>query len=380
MSGTLRFIQGNEAVVEGALYAGLGFYAGYPITPSTEIAELLAERLPKRGGTYIQMEDEIASMCSIIGASLTGRKVMTATSGPGFSLMQEAIGYAVMAEVPCVVVNVQRSGPSTGLPTAVAQGDVMQARWGTHGDHAIIALTASNLQDVFSMTIEAFNMAETYRTPVILLLDEVVGHMREKVVIPGEGIPVVERLVTSVPEGIDYHPYLAREDGRLPMSDFGGVHRYNVTGLVHDMWGFPSNDPTVAYNLLRHLVDKIEKRSHEIVRCQEHQLDDADILLISYGSSARSALHMVEKGRDSGIRIGLLELNTLWPFPYEIVRRAAEKTELVLVVEMNMGQIYQEVKKAVRTDRVYLVNRFDGVFISHTDIEKVLNVVMGRGV
>jgi 2-oxoglutarate ferredoxin oxidoreductase subunit alpha len=380
MSETLRFIQGNEAVVEGALYAGLGFYAGYPITPSTEIAELLAERLPQKGGTFMQMEDEIASICSIIGASLTGCKVMTATSGPGFSLMQEAIGYAVMAEVPCVVVDVQRSGPSTGLPTAVAQGDVMQARWGTHGDHAIIALTASNLQDVFSMTIEAFNMAETYRTPVILLLDEVVGHMREKVLIPSEGIPVVQRLLTSVPEGTDYHPYLAREDGRLPMSDFGGVHRYNVTGLMHDMWGFPSNDPTVAYNLLRHLIDKIEKRCHEIARYQEHHIEDADILLISYGSAARSALHMVEKGRDSGIHLGLLELNTIWPFPHDIVRRVAKRASIVLVVEMNMGQVYQEVKKAVRTDRVYLVNRFDGSLISPQDIEKVLNVVMGRGV
>jgi len=235
-----RFIQGNEAIVEGALYAGLQFYAGYPITPSTEVAELLSRRLPGAGRTFIQMEDEIASLCTIIGASLTGLKAMTATSGPGFSLMQEAIGYAVMAEVPTVIVNVQRGGPSTGLPTAVAQGDVLQARWGTHGDHAMVTLTASNLQDVFAMTVEGFNMAETFRTPVILLFDEVVAHMREKVIIPEPGeIPIIERLRTSVPEGTNYHPYLRREDGRLPMSDFGGVHRYNVTGLVHDMWGFP---------------------------------------------------------------------------------------------------------------------------------------------
>jgi len=261
----VKFLQGNEAVVEGALYAGLQFYAGYPITPSTEITEILSERLPEIGGKFIQMEDEIASMCAIIGASLTGLKVMTATSGPGFSLIQEAIGYAVMAEIPSVVVNVQRGGPSTGLPTSVAQGDVLQARWGTHGDHSIIGLTASNLQDMFFMTLEAFNLAETFRTPVILLFDEVLAHMREKVVIPQPGeIEVVERLRTSVPEGTDYHPYLAREDGRLPMSDFGGKHRYNVTGLIHDMWGFPSNDPKVAYDLLHHLVDKVENRADSI--------------------------------------------------------------------------------------------------------------------
>lgn len=316
MESNVRFIQGNEAIVEGALYAGLQFYAGYPITPSTEVAEILSERLPKVDGTFIQMEDEISSMCAIIGASLTGLKVMTATSGPGFSLMQEAIGYAVMAEVPSVVVNVQRGGPSTGLPTAVAQGDVMQARWGTHGDHSIIALTASNLRDVFLMTVEAFNMAETFRTPVVLLFDEVVAHMREKVMIPQPGdFEVVERLRTSVPGGTDYHPYLAREDGRLPMSDFGGVHRYNVSGLVHDMWGFPSTDPKIAYDLLHHLVDKLENRADNIARYKEYFTEDADILLISYGSSARSALQMVEDRRQRGVKVGLLELQSLWPFP-----------------------------------------------------------------
>jgi 2-oxoglutarate ferredoxin oxidoreductase subunit alpha len=382
MENIVKFIQGNEAVVEGALYAGLSFYAGYPITPSTEVAELLAGRLPRRGGIFIQMEDELASMCAVVGASLTGHKAMTATSGPGFSLMQEAIGYAVMAEVPSVLVNVQRGGPSTGMPTAVAQGDVMQARWGTHGDHATIALTASNLQDVFRMTVEAFNLAETYRTPVILLLDEVVGHMREKVIIPAPGEQaVVERLLTSVPEGTDYHPYLAREDGRLPMSDFGGVHRYNVTGLVHDMWGFPSNDPSVAYDLLHHLVDKIEARAGEIAHFQEFDTDEADILLISYGSAARSALHLVENQQSYGVRVGLLELNTIWPFPHDLVRKLSQGRSHVLVAEMNMGQVYQEVKKcAAYPERVYLANRFDGVFISHNDIAKVLNVLMGKGV
>jgi len=380
--GVSKFIQGNEAVVEGALYAGVSFYAGYPITPSTEIAELMTERLPQHGGKCIQMEDELASMCAIIGAALTGSKAMTATSGPGFSLMQEAIGFAVMAEIPCVVVNVQRSGPSTGLPTKVAQSDVMQARWGTHGDHAIIALTASNLQDVFRITIEAFNMAETYRTPVVLLLDEVVGHMREKLTLPPRSeCEVIDRLITNVPAGIDYHPYLAREDGRLPMSDFGGVHRYNVTGLMHDMWGFPSSDPTVTYNLMHHLVDKIENRSFEIARYREFFTEDAKVLLISYGSSARSALQVVENRRDRGNKMGLLELNTLWPFPEDVVRRLSAGKDHVVVVEMNMGQMYQEVKKAVpNPERVYLANRIDGVFISHYDIEKVLNVIQGKGV
>jgi 2-oxoglutarate ferredoxin oxidoreductase subunit alpha len=378
----VRFLQGNEAVVEGGLYAGLQFYAGYPITPSSEITEILSERLPQIGGKFIQMEDEIASMCAIIGASLTGLKVMTATSGPGFSLMQEAIGYAVMGEIPSVVVNVQRGGPSTGLPTSVAQGDVLQARWGTHGDHSIITLTASNLQDVFLMTVEAFNLAETFRTPVILLLDEVVAHMREKLLVPQTGeVEVVERLHTSVPEGTDYHPYLAREDGRLPISDFGGTHRYNVTGLVHDMWGFPSNDPKVAYDLLHHLVDKLENRADGIARYKEYFTDDAEVLLISYGSSARSAFHMVEERRKRGARLGLLELQSLWPFPKQIVRQKCEGRNQVLVVEMNMGQICQEVRKAVsKPEKVFLANRFDGVLISPADITQVLNMILGKGV
>jgi 2-oxoglutarate ferredoxin oxidoreductase subunit alpha len=375
-------MQGNEAIVEGALYAGLHFYAGYPITPSTEITEILSERLPRIGGRFIQMEDEIASMCAIIGASLTGFKVMTATSGPGFSLMQEAIGYAVMTEVPSVVVNVQRGGPGTGLPTSVAQGDVLQARWGTHGDHSIIALTASSVQDAFLMTVEAFNLAETFRTPVILLFDELVSHMREKVVIPQAGeIEVVERLRTSVPQRTNYHPYLVREDGRLPMSDFGGVHRYNVTGLAHDMWGFPSTDPKVAYDLIHHLVDKLEHRADTIAHYKEYFTEDAEVILISYGSSARSALQMVEDRRKRGVKVGLLELQSLWPFPGETVRKKCEGRSHVLVVEMNMGQICQEVKKVVsKPEKVFLANRLDGVFISPGDILRLLNMIQGKGV
>lgn len=382
MKENIKFVQGNEACVEGALYAGLEFFAGYPITPSTEIAELLSYRLPQREGKFIQMEDEIASMCAIIGASLTGHKVMTATSGPGFSLMQEALGYAIMAEIPCIIVNVQRGGPSTGLPTHVSQGDVNQARWGTHGDHAIVTLTASNHQDVFAMTVEAFNIAETFRTPVILLFDEVIGHMRERLVVPEKGeIPLVERLRTSVDEGVDYHPYLPREDGRLPMSDFGGVHRYNVTGLFHDMWGFPSDKPQVVHDLIRHLVDKIDNNVKQITKFKSYYLDDAECVLIAYGSSVRSALHVVETLRPRGEHIGLLELQTLWPFPDQIVSQACEHAKYVLVVEMNMGQIFQEVRRVVdQPQKVFLANRIDGVFITPVDIRNIMRLVQGKGV
>lgn len=382
MNKTIKFVQGNEACVEGALYAGVNFFAGYPITPSTEIAELLAERLPARGGRFIQMEDEIASMCAIIGASLTGNKVMTATSGPGFSLKQEALGYACMAEIPCVVVDVMRGGPSTGNPTHVSQGDVNQARWGTHGDHGIIALTASNHQDVFAITVDAFNLAETYRTPVILLLDEAVGHMREKLIVPEPGdIHLVDRLRTSVAKGVDYHPYLPREDGRLPMSDFGDVHRFNVTGLFHDMWGFPSNNPKVVSGLLHHLVDKIENNVNTITRYKTHYLEDAEYIFISYGSSARSAIHLAKNRRERGERVGVLELQSLWPFPEALVREKCRGAKAVIVVEMNMGQIMREVKSAVdEPERVFLANRIDGELITPTDIKTLLRIIQGRGV
>ncbi|WDN89734.1 2-oxoglutarate/2-oxoacid ferredoxin oxidoreductase subunit alpha [Desulfosarcina sp. BuS5] len=382
MKGKIKFVQGNEACVEAAMYAGLDFFAGYPITPSTEIAEHLSYRLPQQGGKFLQMEDEIASMCAIIGASLTGHKVMTATSGPGFSLMQEALGYAVMAEIPAVIVNVQRGGPSTGNPTHVSQGDVNQARWGTHGDHAIITLTASSHQDLFGITVDAFNMAETYRTPVILLLDEVIGHMREKLVVPEDGeIPLVKRLRTSLKEGVDYHPYFPREDGRIPMSDFGGVHRYNVTGLYHDMWGFPSDNPRLVHDLIRHLVDKIQNDRHVITRCNKYHLDDARTILIAYGSAARSAHHVVETSRREGQRVGLLELKTLWPFPHGLVREKCAKARTIIVVEMNMGQVLAGVKQAVdNPESVFLANRIDGVLIKPVDITGIMRIIQGRGV
>jgi 2-oxoglutarate ferredoxin oxidoreductase subunit alpha len=259
----------------------------------------------------------------------------------------------------------------------------MQARWGTHGDHSVIALTASGHQDLFSITVEAFNLAETFRTPVLLLIDEVLGHMRERLLLPAPGeIPLVGRLRTSVAEGTDFHPYLPREDGRLPMSDFGGVHRYNVTGLVHDMWGFPSTDSKVAYGLLRHLADKIDGRASEIARFKEFFMNDGpDTVLISYGSSARSALHVVRNRRERGFALGLLELQTLWPFPKSVVKERCASAKNILVVEMNMGQVALEVKAAVdRPERVFLANSFDGTFITPTSILNVLRIIEGKGV
>jgi len=382
MEGKTKFVQGNEACVEGAIYAGCNFFAGYPITPSTEIAEHLSIRLPQVGGRFIQMEDEIASMSAIIGASLTGCKSLTATSGPGFSLKQESLGYAIMAEIPCIVVNVQRGGPSTGNPTHGSQGDVQQAKWGTHGDHSIVAITASTIQDVFEMTIEAFNISEMYRTPVILLLDEVIGHMREKLTIPEKGvIPLIDRLNTNVKPGVDYHPYFARKDGRLPMSDFGGTHRYNVTGLFHDMWGFPTGKPEAIHELQRHLVDKIDSYANRICKYKRFYTEDAETLLISYGSSARTALEMVNYSRKRGRKVGLLELQTLWPFPDAVVREACKNAKRTVVVEMNMGQVLQSVKAAVEEpSKVYLCNRYDGTLINFEDVKNVMRIIEGKGV
>ena len=381
MSEQTLFVQGNEACARGAIYAGCRFFAGYPITPSTEVAECLAELLPVNGGKFVQMEDELASMCAVCGASLAGRKSMTATSGPGFSLKQEALGYAVMAEIPCVVVNAMRGGPSTGLPTEVSQSDVMQARWGCHGDHSIIALTASSVQDVFTITVEAFNMAETYRTPVILLFDAEVAHMRERLVVPAEGVlKTVERLHTEVKEGVAYHPYLPREDGRLPMSDFGGKHRYNVTGLHHDIWGFPTQNPERVARLNHHLYDKIENRSATLARWKEFELDDAETVIISYGASARTVKQYVFDRRKRGEKMGMLELQTLWPFPKELVREKTKNARNILVAEMTMGQVSNLVKGVVdRPERVFLANRIDGHYIAPDDIAKAIRLIDGRG-
>lgn len=375
-AGVARLMQGNEAVVEGALAAGVRFFAGYPITPSTEIAELMAERLPLVGGKFIQMEDEIASMAAVIGASLAGAKALTATSGPGFSLKQENIGYAAMAEIPCVVVNVQRWGPSTGIPTAPAQGDVMQARWGTHGDHPVIALCPSSVREAFDLTVRAVNLAEKYRVPVILLMDEVVGHMRERVVLPPpEEVEVVERKKPRVPP-VDYYPYRPDEDGVPPMANFGEGYRYHVTGLVHDEKGNPTTDPRVAEELLLRLHRKIYDHLEDIVEVERYMLEDAEVAVVAYGAVARAARRAVKEARAAGINAGLLRPVTIWPFPEREVAELAQKVRLVVVAEMNLGQLRLEVERAVG-GRVAVkgIHRVSGELITVEEILAALREV-----
>ena len=345
MKSKVRLMQGNEACVEGAIAAGMRFYAGYPITPSTEIAELSAERLPLVGGRFIQMEDEIGGMAAIIGASLTGAKSMTATSGPGFSLKQENIGYASIAEVPCVIVNVQRGGPSTGMPTSPAQGEVMQARWGTHGDHPTIALTPLSVRETFDLTIKAFNFAEKYRTPVILLMDEVIGHMREKIQLPD--ISEIEIINRKRPDcsSEEYLPYKADDDLVPPMADFGTGYRYHVTGLVHDETGFPSNSTAEADKLIRRLSDKIEMHRDEIESWEEENTEDAEVLILSYGCVARSSKSAMNILRGRGIKAGTFRPITIWPFPEKRLRELAAKVKTIIVPEMNLGQLVLEVER-----------------------------------
>ncbi|RLB43023.1 MAG: 2-oxoacid:acceptor oxidoreductase subunit alpha [Deltaproteobacteria bacterium] len=368
-SGKRYFLQGNEAVVEGALAAGCSFFAGYPITPASEISEILSERLPQVGGTFIQMEDEIASMGAIIGASLAGAKSMTATSGPGFSLMQENLGFACIAEVPCVIVNVMRGGPSTGLPTNPAQGDVMQARWGTHGDHPIIVLATSTVQDSFELTVKAFNFAEKYRTPVVLLSDEVVAHTRETVELPSkEEVQVIDRIAPSVPPEW-YIPFEDNSRGVPPMAAFGDGYRYHVTGLVHDVRGFPTQRPDEIEAFLRRLFRKITQGFNEIQITSDFMLDDAKIAVIAYGSVARSAKRAVLDARKRGVKAGLLQLVTLFPFPRMKVEQVLRQCRGVLVPELNMGQISREVHRVNQGKcQVRKLNRVDGGLITPDQI------------
>ncbi len=367
----IKIMTGNEACAEAAIVAGMRFFAGYPITPSSEIAEVLSKRLPEVGGVFIQMEDEIASMGAIIGASLSGMKSMTATSGPGFSLMQENIGYASMAEVPVVVVNVQRGGPSTGLPTLPSQADVMQARWGTHGDHPVIAVSPSTVQEIYEWTVKAFNFSEKYRVPVIILLDEIVGHLNEKIIIPDANeIEVINRpLTTDPPE--KYIPYKCTESDIPPIAHYGTGYRFNVTGLSHDETGFPTNDPKKIDALYRRINRKIERYKNEIISYKTELLEDAEICLVSYGSSARSAKRAMREARASGIKVGLFQIYVLWPFPYEALREISSRIKKFIVPEMNLGQIAHEVECATRTECVK-VNRVDGGPITPQEIlEKV---------
>jgi len=341
------FMQGDIACAEGAICAGCRFFAGYPITPATEVAQRMSERLPLVGGIYIQMEDELASMNAVLGASWAGAKAMTSTSGPGFSLMMENLGLGVMMETPCVLVNVQRGGPSTGLPTLVSQGDMMQARWGSHGDYAIIALAPSSPQELFDLTIHAFNLAEVYRTPVLVMTDAEVGHMTEKVVIPQpEEIEVVSRRKPSVPPE-EYWPYRV-EPGELvpPMVVAGDGYRIHTTGLTHDERGYPATADDVAqWPLVQRLIDKIEKNKQDIVMLEEDSLDDAEVVVVSYGIAARTAIWPIQMAREEGIRVGMLRLVTVWPFADGRIRELAGQVKAMVVPEINMGQIVREVER-----------------------------------
>lgn len=377
MKEKVRLMQGNEACVEGAIAAGMRFYAGYPITPSTEIAELSSEKLPYVGGRFIQMEDEIASMAAVIGAALTGVKSMTATSGPGFSLKQENIGYAALAEVPCVIVDVQRGGPSTGQPTSPSQGDVMQARWGTHGDHPIIALTPSSVRETFDLTVRAFNLSEKYRVPVILLMDEVIGHMREKVQLPDlSELDIIDRKrPTCSPE--EYIPYKADEDLVPPMADFCSGYRYHVTGLIHTESGAPSNSTAVADKLVRRIMDKLVLHQDDIITWEEENIEDADIVILSYGCVARAAKSAMKALRKKGIKVGIFRPITIWPFPEKRVKELAAKVKTIVVPEMNLGQLVLEVERLCNNvTRVERVNKVNGEIIYPEEIMKKIEEVL----
>lgn len=373
----VKLLQGNEACVEGALYAGMKFYSGYPITPSTEIAEDSALKLPKIGGKFIQMEDEIAGIAAAIGASLTGVKCMTATSGPGLSLKLENIGYAAIAEVPLVIVNVQRGGPSTGLPTSPAQGDIMQAKWGSHGDYPIIALSPQSVPETFELTVKAFNLAEKYRTPVILLTDEVVGHMREKIEIPAPGeLEVFNRIVPEA--NVDYKAYRVEEGDIVPkMAPFGSGYRYHVTGLFHDETGFPSNSSDNAKFMLDRMMAKIEDNREDIVLYDEFMLEDAEFVIVSYGSTARTCKTSVRKLREKGIKAGLFRPITIWPSAEQQIADLGKKADNILVAEMNLGQYSLEVQRIVKSDAaVHHIGRANGEVLTPDEIvSKVMEVL-----
>ena len=364
-------MQGNEAITRGALDAGVRFFAGYPITPSTEIAERMSVELPKVGGKFLQMEDEIGSLAAVIGASLTGVKAMTATSGPGFSLMQENLGYAYMTEVPCLVVNVMRCGPSTGLPTHPSQGDVMQARWGTHGDHPAIVLAPSSVLDCYVLTVRAINLAERFRTPVILLPDEVVAHMREDVTLPDK-IDVVDREAPRVPPEW-YYPYDDSTTDVAPLAPFGTGFRFHVTGLTHDRAGFATTVPAEVDRAIRNLKRKMDKFRLEIIQVDRVHLSDAEVVVAAYGICARSAEAAVLQARARGYRAGFVNLKTIWPFCFKLVQRVAETAKAIIVPEMNLGQLVREFDRAV-CDRTQVVpiNRVDGEAITPRQILDVI--------
>ncbi|MFZ5572168.1 MAG: 2-oxoacid:acceptor oxidoreductase subunit alpha [Thermodesulfobacteriota bacterium] len=372
-----HFMNGDEACAEGAIAAGCLFFGGYPITPATEVAEQMSIRLPQVGGTFIQMEDEIAAMTSILGAAWTGVKTMTATSGPGFSLMMETVGLAVVTETPCVVVNVQRAGPSTGLPTQGAQGDMMQARWGSHGDYEIIAIAPSSPQEMFDLTITAFNLSEKYRTPVFIMSDEIVGHMSEKVIIPdARSIKTVSR---TRPTGRKdrFKPFQPGPDGVAPMPAIGDGYNVHVTGLTHNEKGYPVMSVDTQKEMMDRLLGKIRNHTDEIILTEEYLLEDAEIAVVSYGVSARTSYTAVEEARKTGIRMGLLRLVTVWPFPEEKIRTLARQVKGFITVEINMGQISREVQRCAGTVPSRLAGHTGGAIIPPDDVLAIAKEILG---
>ena len=372
-SDTPLLLQGNEACAHGAIAAGCKFFGGYPITPSTEIAEILARNLPRVGGHFIQMEDEIASIAAVIGASVAGAKAMTATSGPGFSLMQENLGYAYMAEVPCVVINVQRGGPSTGLPTKVSQADTMQAKWGTHGDYNPIVLAPSSVQECFDLTIRAFNLSEVYRSPVIVLSDEVLGHMREIVRLPDPGKVNIKSVKAPVEPPEWYKHFEITPDFLSPMASFGEGYRFHLTGLTHDEYGFPTSKREEISQKLDKLRLKIMRHIDDIADVQTYMMDDSHVMIFAYGSAARAARQAVEIARKRRFKVGLVQPRTLWPFPDKIIKRLLGKVDMVVVPELNQGQIVGEIQRLCdRHIKIVGLNRFDGELITPQQIVEKL--------
>ena len=370
MSENVVLMQGNEACALGAIKAGASFFGGYPITPSTEIAEYIAKEFPRLGRNFMQMEDEIASIGAMIGASMVGHKAFTATSGPGFSLMQELIGYAVVTEVPLVIINVMRFGPSTGLPTLPQSGDIMQARWGTHGDHSIIALSPSSVKEAYYETIRAFNLAEKYRTPVVVLMDEKIGHLREGFDISQDPEPeIIDRAGKG--EG-KYVPFENTASGVPPFVPLGQGERYHFTGLIHNEAGFYTADANAVETFIHRIHDKIEANVDDIAEFEEVMLDDAEAVIIAYGAVARAAYEAVENMRSAGKKIGMLRLKTIWPFPTAAVRRYCEGKKMVVMPEMNMGQLASEVKAALGDQPFFSVTQVNGKMIAPNDIQKAV--------
>ena len=377
MAKKVALLQGNTACAFGALYAGCNFFGGYPITPSTEVAEVLSEELPKTGGKFIQMEDEIAAMASVIGASLAGQKALTATSGPGVSLKQELIGYACIAETPCVIINVMRGGPSTGMPTGPGQSDVQQAKWGTHGDHPVIALVPSSCQEIFSETVRAFNLAEKYRMPVQVLYDEIVGHMRERIEFPEPGeLEVIEReQPTCSPE--DYKPFDPSNGDVPPLAAFGTEYRFHVTGLNKAADGFPTTKANLVDDEQRRQLRKISANVEDIESNDEYMTEDAEVVIFAYGSTSRSARYAVNELRKEGVKAGLFRPITLWPFPEKRIAELGKQAKAIVVAELNLGQMNLEVERVTRgTCEVPFIGRVDGEPINPGQIMAQVKEVM----